>query len=188
MIILTGKTATGKDTIRRELLRFPKLSPIVTYTTRKPRNNEKEEVDYHFISIEEFMSMKNNDELVACNKFTKSNEGDVWYGIKKSDLIDADNKVIILDAHGVKDIQKSKKELGFADIFLIDTLPQDQWNRLISRGNDTAEECQRRVMADNSDFSDIQYDHLIMNGNMSDIKQIAYTIYTYYLIDKGFKG
>ena len=188
MIILTGKTATGKDTIKRELLKIPALSPIVTYTTRKKRDNERDGVDYHFVSIDKYMSMRDNGELIACNCFTKSNEGDVWYGVAKKDLInaDTDNKVIILDAHGVKDFQKIRDDVGFSDIFLIDTVPEEQWERLISRGNDTVEECQRRVLADNADFADIQYNHLVINRNVSDIKQIAYTIYTYYLIDKGF--
>lgn len=55
LVILTGKTASGKDTIKATLLqKYPNLKRIITTTSRTPRFNEKDGVDYHFLSRSEF--------------------------------------------------------------------------------------------------------------------------------------
>lgn len=54
---IMGKSASGKDTIFKELKRrMPKLQDIVLYTTRPIRENETEGVEYHFVD-EEFLRM-----------------------------------------------------------------------------------------------------------------------------------
>ena len=53
IIYLMGKSASGKDTVYRELLkRFPSLKPVIPYTTRPRREGEKDGQDYHFVSPE----------------------------------------------------------------------------------------------------------------------------------------
>ena len=53
IIYLMGKSASGKDTVYRELLkRFPFLKPVIPYTTRPRREGEKDGEDYHFVSPE----------------------------------------------------------------------------------------------------------------------------------------
>ncbi len=60
-----GKSATGKDTIYKRLLEDERISlrTIVPYTTRPIRHEEKEGVEYHFVSREKFEEMK-ADKLV----------------------------------------------------------------------------------------------------------------------------
>ena len=54
MILLCGKTCSGKTVIRKELVKMG-LKSIVTYTTRPIRDGEIEDVTYHYISKEEFL-------------------------------------------------------------------------------------------------------------------------------------
>lgn len=55
LIVLTGKTASGKDTIKSALLkRFPNLNTIITTTSRSMRNGEQDGLDYHFLPRNEF--------------------------------------------------------------------------------------------------------------------------------------
>ncbi len=57
LIILTGKTASGKDTVIAKLLsKFPNFKKVMTTTSRTPRAGEKNGVDYFFISKADFKS------------------------------------------------------------------------------------------------------------------------------------
>ena len=65
LIILTGKTASGKDTIKDLLLqRLSHIKRIITTTSRSPRPYEESGVDYFFISKNEFMNKIKNNEVV----------------------------------------------------------------------------------------------------------------------------
>ena len=54
MIILLGKSASGKDTIVRKLVEQREYKRIITWTTRPMRPGEKEGVTYHYTSEDEF--------------------------------------------------------------------------------------------------------------------------------------
>lgn len=53
MLLLVGMTCSGKDTIKKELLKKG-MDGVVTYTTRPPRPKEIDGMSYHFISKDEF--------------------------------------------------------------------------------------------------------------------------------------
>lgn len=82
LIVLTGKTASGKDTIKDILLsKYPSLKRVITTTSRTPRKGEKDGIQYHFLSKEEFQ--KGIDE----KKFIEYVEyGGNFYGTQKKDL------------------------------------------------------------------------------------------------------
>ena len=54
MILLCGKTSSGKTFLQKELIKIGYKS-IVTYTTRPPRNGEVDGIAYHFVTKEEFL-------------------------------------------------------------------------------------------------------------------------------------
>ena len=55
MLLLVGKSASGKDTVKKELIKMG-MKAVVTYATRPPRNGEIDGVTYHFITKEEFLN------------------------------------------------------------------------------------------------------------------------------------
>lgn len=62
---IMGKSATGKDTVYKEILkRFPNLKTIVMYTTRPIRENETDGVEYHFRTISEMESLKESGKMI----------------------------------------------------------------------------------------------------------------------------
>ena len=62
---IMGKSATGKDTVYKEILkRFPDLKTIVMYTTRPIRENETDGVEYHFRTIPEMEVLKESGKMI----------------------------------------------------------------------------------------------------------------------------
>ncbi len=51
MLLLVGKSASGKDTIQKELIKMG-MKAVVSYTTRSPRKGEIDGIAYHFITKE----------------------------------------------------------------------------------------------------------------------------------------
>ena len=62
---IMGKSATGKDTIYKEVLnRFPNLKTIVPYTTRPIREGERDGVEYHFRTISQMKNLKESGKMI----------------------------------------------------------------------------------------------------------------------------
>ncbi len=82
LIVLTGKTASGKDTIKDILLsKYPNLKKVITTTSRTPRKGEKDGFQYHFLSREQF------EKSIQLEKFIEYVEyGGNYYGTQKEDL------------------------------------------------------------------------------------------------------
>lgn len=76
LLVLTGASASGKDTVMHELLKqHPQYSRIVTTTTRPKRPIEREDIDYHFISKEKFLQMQKDGLFLETNFYA-----DNYYG------------------------------------------------------------------------------------------------------------
>jgi guanylate kinase len=82
IIVLTGPSASGKSSIQEELLnRLPHAHRLITYTTRASRDEERDGVDYHFVSSDEFTRMREDGELLE--EVTYNN---AYYGTAKRSL------------------------------------------------------------------------------------------------------
>lgn len=156
MLILTGKTCTGKTTLAGNLVKLG-MEKIVTYTTRPKREGEIDGVDYHFITELEFQKLK-NEGFFAEDVSYDAAFGHCSYGSAKKDYDDPKgNKVIILNPFGLAKVQKANID----SLSILLSLPEDViYDRLRARG-DAREEAIRRVDADNRDFAGIRTDIVI---------------------------
>lgn len=85
LIILTGKTTSGKDTIMARLLsKYPDLKRVISTTSRPIRDNEKNGVDYYFVTEAEFNRKRQNGDFIEYIEY-----GDNLYGTEKSQLVRA---------------------------------------------------------------------------------------------------
>ncbi len=67
---LMGKSATGKDTVYKELLRrFPQLQTVVPYTTRPVREGETDGVEYHFRTDDELEALKDEGRIIELRTY-----------------------------------------------------------------------------------------------------------------------
>lgn len=111
LFIISGTTGAGKNTVVSEYLKNSKIpfAKIITYTTRPPRKNETDSVDYHFVSENKF------DELIAKNTFLEwARVHDHKYGSPQADINQAlkqgKNVILIIDVQGALAIKKIMPE------------------------------------------------------------------------------
>lgn len=150
MLLLIGKTATGKDTIQKELIKMG-MKSVVSYTTRPPRLGEVDGITYHFITQEEFLNKYHKGFFAETTSYNVAT-GETWYyGSAVEDL--NDDKVIIVNPHGLRQLRKISSLNPIA--FYITAGEETIWNRLRERG-DNASEARRRLNADDEDFANIE--------------------------------
>ena len=117
MIILSSPSGVGKTTLTKKIQqKYHSFKISVSHTTRSPRSNEVEGVDYYFVTNKEFKK------LIDENKFYEyAKIFDNYYGtLKKSvdNLIRFNDIIFDIDWQGTKKLSKFK-ELKLIKIFLI---------------------------------------------------------------------
>lgn len=154
MIILLGKTNSGKTTVQKKLCEQYGYKRIITCTTRPMREGEIDGETYHFLTDDEFFA-KIADKKFAEYRSYNSVHGVWFYGSLKSSYR-TKNGIIILNPYGFKEVQKkltNYKEKPFS-VFL-DVNDENIRARAEIRGDDT-NEIERRILTDTTDFSEIK--------------------------------
>lgn len=145
LIIITAPSGAGKTSITHYLLKkFPKLAFSISAATRQARDNEKNGVDYYFMSIEEFRH-KIKEDLFA--EWEMVYEGK-YYGTLRSELqrIWNEGKVPLLDidVHGAVHVQQQYQHNSIS-LFIEPPSVDELKKRLESRGSETPETIATRL-------------------------------------------
>lgn len=91
LIVLTGKTASGKDTIKDILLsKYPNLKTVITTTSRAPRSGEIDGVNHHFLTKEQFQKAIDESKFIEYVEYGRN-----FYGTQKKDLKDHLNGALL---------------------------------------------------------------------------------------------
>ena len=156
IIVITGKSSSGKNTVMDELVENYGLVNLVSHTTRPPRPNESNGYDYYFINKEDFINMNNKDLFIETREYKVNTEigNDIWYyGLSKSelDITTILNKIVIVDMKGFHELAEY---IGRDNCFMLYLYCDDniRKDRMISRGGMSPEEIDRRFKADDEDF------------------------------------
>lgn len=176
LIILCGKSGSGKDTIQTKLERYGYIR-LVSYTTRPIRENEKNGVDYNYVSKDEFLKMMQNNQLIEWRSYDTLVNGipDTWYyGLKKTNLCRYNSYVVILDIEGAKEAVKYYgKDKCF--IAYIDAPDDIRKERALQRGSFDETEWNRRLEDDSIKFSDNKLDGFV-DTKITNVGDLTYTI------------
>lgn len=157
IIILTGKSSSGKDTLKKSLIKNYGFQQLLEITSRPMRKNEVKGVEYSdFITKNEFETKITNGEMLIYQKFDTLVDGvpDTWYyGIEKTELENLKNDAILVT--NPKTALKLKKALGERAIICCCYANKIiRTERAKKRGSFNESEWQRRLIADAEDFKD----------------------------------
>lgn len=143
MIILTGPSASGKTEIAKILFQKYAIIKVVTHTTRPIRPTEIPNIDYHFVSEDNFNTMRDQDGFIETTIYNG-----YQYGTSKAEV--GEQKVLIVDANGLK-VFTSLGNPRFVTFF-IQTSEITRLNRMIIRGQDL-NFAKKRLAFDQINFS-----------------------------------
>jgi guanylate kinase len=166
LIIITAPSGAGKTSITRYLMKtFPQLAFSISAATRQPRGTEKDGVDYHFISMDEFKDKIQHNEFVEWEMVYDGK----YYGTLKAELdrIWQQNKIPVLDidVKGAIHVQQQYPETSLS-LFIQAPSVDELKKRLESRGTESAESLAARISKASYELSfKDQFNKLITNDD-----------------------
>jgi len=165
MVILSSPSGVGKTTLTKKLQqKFKNFKISVSHTTRSPRSNEVDGVDYHFVTHKKF------EELISENKFYEyAKIFENYYGTLKKNVdetIRHSDIIFDIDWQGTKQLT-TFKNLNLIKIFLIADNKEELKKRLIKRNQNTEAEIEKRFNSFDEDIKHwSDYDYIIINKNL----------------------
>ncbi len=179
MVILSSPSGAGKTTITKKIQqKYQSFKISVSHTTRKPRPNEVDGVDYNFVSEKEFKDLINKKEFYEYAKIFEN-----YYGTHKKtiDKLSKTNDIIFdIDWQGTKQLSKFK-ELNLIKIFLIPPDKKELKKRLLTRNQDAKDEVEKRFKAFDEDVKKWQdYDYILINENLENCYRQIEKIITFH--------
>ena len=172
MVILSSPSGAGKTTITKKIQqKYQSFKISVSHTTRKPRSNEVDGVDYFFVSHKKFK------EFISEGKFYEYAQiFDNYYGTLRETVdqtIKTNDIIFDIDWQGTKQLS-SFKNLKLIKIYLIPPSKKELKKRLIKRNQDSPKDVERRFKAYDMDIKHWEdYDYVIINDNLENCyKQI----------------
>ena len=165
MVVLSSPSGAGKTTITKKIqqkLNSFKIS--VSHTTRKPRLNEIDGVDYNFIDTKTFeKKIKENFFYEYAKIF------DNYYGTSKiavNNIIKNNDIIFDIDWQGNQQLSKFD-ELNLLKIFITIKSKKDLKERLITRNQDSKSEVEKRLSSFDIDVKHwCDYDYIVTNENL----------------------
>lgn len=161
-IVISGPSGTGKTSVIRELCEGnTTLAFSISATTRPPRSDEADGVDYHFLDQTEFEDLIQRGGFLEWVKY-----GGHYYGTLKSTIESTIEKgkdlVLEIDVHGAMKV----KDLGirYTSIFLLPPSLGSLEKRLRNRKTESDSELQQRLLTAKSEFAYVKdYNYCILN-------------------------
>lgn len=173
MIILLGKSASGKDTVVNNLIHnYYGYEKIITWTTRPMRPGEKQDLTYHFTDDEDFEEKIEEGFFAEWKKYN-SVFGTWYYGTAVQDITNnPNNKIIILTPSGYEDIKEYINNEEILSVYLDSSL-RTLYKRLKFRG-DNPKEIKRRLLHDIKDFKEIKNKvNVVIKNNTRDLDELT---------------
>ena len=165
MVVLSSPSGAGKTTITKKIQqKFSSFKISVSHTTRKPRLNEIDGIDYNFIDEKTFkLKIKENFFYEYAKIF------DNYYGTSKTavnKLIKTNDIIFDIDWQGNQQLSKFN-ELNLLKIFITTRTKKALKDRLISRNQDDKLEVEKRLKSYDLDVKHWDdYDYIVINENL----------------------
>ena len=180
MIILSSPSGAGKTTLVKKISQEKKYKISISHTTREPRPNEKNGVDYFFISIGEFKKLIDEKAFLEHAHVFKN-----FYGSTKKQVFEnlqnGYNVLFDIDWQGAQQIKSQTLDFNLISFFILPPSREALYERLIARGETNKEIIDIRMKQFDKDVLHwTDYDFVVINEDLD----VCYTEIIGYLENK----
>ena len=165
-IVLSSPSGAGKTTITKKLSqKYPNIKVSISHTTRKPRPNEIDGVDYHFVNKEQFEKLIEKENFYEHAKIFDNYDGTSKQFVNKLHKQNYD-VVFDIDWQGTKKLSQYK-ELNLIKIFILPPDKKELKKRLVKRNQDNDQIVERRLKQYENDIKHwSDYDYVVINKDL----------------------
>ena len=165
VFVITGPSGVGKGTLIRGLLeRVPGLELSVSATTRPPRPGERDGVDYHFLSGEEFDRRVANGEFVEHARYSGHQYGTLRSELERR-MAEAAGVVLEIEVQGARQIRAAMPEA--VQVFIAPPSVEALRARLVGRGTDAPADVEARLSTALEELeAEREFEYVVVNDRL----------------------
>jgi guanylate kinase len=168
ILVLSSPSGAGKTTLVKLLSKNRDFHVSISHTTRKPRINEIQDKDYHFVDNNEFKNLIKKGEFLEFAKVFNH-----LYGSTKTPVINnlknGKNVIFDIDWQGAEQIKNKKLEYKLITFFVLPPSKEVLFNRLSNRDMKDKLIAEERMKVFSKDIQHWKnYDYVIINDNLQD--------------------
>ncbi|MCR5309659.1 MAG: guanylate kinase [Bacilli bacterium] len=170
LIILSGPSGVGKGTVRKYICskKTVDFEYSISMTTRAPRDNEKDGVEYYFVSKEEFLKRIEEDKFLEHAEFVGN-----YYGTPKDKVEELRNEgknvLLEIEINGATQVlEKTKDDDGVISFFLVPPSLKKLEERIRARKSEPEEVIKLRLEKGRKEMENAKfYDYTIKNDRVA---------------------
>jgi guanylate kinase len=166
LFIVTAPSGAGKTSLVKALVELcPQFKISTSHTTRKPRQGEREGVEYYFVDNDTFETLKNSGEFLENAECHGAKYGTAMTPVEKS--IEAGKDIILeIDYQGAINVKKVFTDA--ISLFIIPPSMAALQERLEKRGQNSEAEIKGRLAAAKEEISHLEkFDYVIINDEFN---------------------
>ena len=168
ILVLSSPSGAGKTTLVRLLSKNRNFHISISHTTRKPRINEIQDEDYHFVDNDKFKNLIIKDEFLEYAKVFNH-----FYGTTKTPVINnlknGKNVIFDIDWQGAEQIKNKKLEYKLITFFVLPPSKKVLFDRLSNRDMKDKLIAEERMKVFSKDIQHWKnYDYVVINDNLQD--------------------
>ena len=167
LLVLSSPSGAGKTTLTRRLRdKFPALRFSVSHTTRKPRANEEDGKDYHFVTREQFDALVANDAFVEWAEVHGNCYGTSRHEIERArEDTTCAGMIFDIDYQGARQIRAKQPDV--VTIFILPPSMEELLKRLRGRASESDEVVRKRFAVAHIEIEHYGFfDYLVVNDDV----------------------
>ena len=166
MIILSSPSGAGKTTLVKKISKEKNYKISISHTTREPRNNEIDGVDYFFVKQENFETLIQENAFLEYANVFKNMYGSTKEQVFKN-LKNGFNVLFDIDWQGAQQIKKQTLDYKLISFFILPPSKEILLERLVTRGETNNEIIQMRMKQFDKDVLHWEeYDYVVINQDL----------------------
>lgn len=167
LTVVSGFSGAGKGTVMKRLIqKYDDYALSISVTTRKPREGERDGIEYFFKTKEEVETMIENDEFLEYARYVDNYYGTPRFYVEEM-LAKGKNVILEIEIQGAMQIKAKNPEAVL--VFVTPPSFEELRNRLVGRGTENADVIESRLRRASEEAEGMpSYDYILVNDQVED--------------------